>query len=273
MEAIDRISVEPSRRCSKACSFCYNGSDAAGDGAWTVGDLRAFLLDCAAAGVRAVSIGGGEPLEWEGLFELLGALQGRLFRSLTTNGLPLELPGVFDELVRAGPDKVHLSIHSPENPREVERTILWAARIHDAGIRSGINLLVRRSRLEASARALARMRQAGLDADRIVLLPMRGAGGDDTPLPIEVAAVARGPFQSMSCLRGCAKSPRFVSVAADRTVAWCSYTVTRAPLAEPTHGAMLRALDGLGLVPCSEALVRLGKKSPANAGAGSGRAE
>ena len=260
MEAIDRISVEPSRRCSKACSFCYNGSDAEGDGAWTAPELRAFLLDCAAAGVRAASIGGGEPLEWEGLFDLLGALRGHIFRSLTTNGLPLELPGVFDELVRAGPDKVHLSIHSPENPREVERTIHWAARIHGAGIRSGINLLVRRSRLEASARAVVRLRQAGIGADRVVLLPMRGGGGDDTPLPLEVAALAGGPFQSMSCLRGCAKSPRFVSIAADRTVAWCSYTVTRAPLEAPTHAAMLRALDGLGLVPCSEALVRVRRK-------------
>lgn len=263
MTEIERISVEPSRRCSKGCSFCYNGSGPEGGGAWTAGDLRRFLLDCAAASVRAVSFGGGEPLEWEGLFETLGALRGKLFRSLTTSGLPLEAPGVLDELLRAQPDKVHLSIHAPENPREVERVIAWVLRLEGAGIRSGVNLLVRRSRVEEARAAHGRLRAAGIGPERIVLLPLRAEGGQDTPSPNEVAAVAGGPFQSMSCLRGCARSPRFVSIDADRRVAWCSYTVTRAPLLEPSWAGLLWALDGLGLAPCSQGLVGLGRGAEA----------
>lgn len=261
MTEIDRISVEPSRRCSKGCAFCYNGSGPGGGGTWTSDDLRRFLLDCAAASVRAVSFGGGEPLEWEGLYETLAALRGKLFRSLTTSGLPLETPGVLDELRKAQPDKVHLSIHAPENPREVERVITWVLALEASGMKSGVNLLVRHSRLAEARAAHARLRAAGIGPERIVLLPLRAEGGEDTPSPNEVASVAGGPFQSMSCLRGCARSPRFASIDADRRVAWCSYTVTRAPLAEPTWAEFVRALDGLGLVPCSEGLVRLGRRA------------
>jgi hypothetical protein len=79
----------------------------------------------------------------------------------------------------------------------------------------------------------------------IVYLPMRGS---DTPSPAEVAAVAGGAkFQSMTCLTGCAASPRFCSVGWDRTAAWCSYTRTRAALAAPTFAALQAALSGLGL--------------------------
>lgn len=50
-----------------------------------------------------------------------------------------------------------------------------------------------------------------------------------------------------------------MSVAADRTVAWCSYTRTRRRLDALTHAALTRALDGLGLAPCDDGqLVRLG---------------
>ena len=73
----------------------------------------------------------------------------------------------------------------------------------------------------------------------------------DTPTPAEVARVAGGgPFQSMSCLTGCARSPRFVSVGWDRRVGWCSYTEARAPLRQLSYAGLVAALDGLGLVYC-----------------------
>jgi hypothetical protein len=58
------------------------------------------------------------------------------------------------------------------------------------------------------------------------------------------------PFQSMTCLAACGKSPRFCSIGWDRSVAWCSYTVTRRPLTALTHAALTAALDGLGLAFC-----------------------
>jgi hypothetical protein len=81
-----------------------------------------------------------------------------------------------------------------------------------------------------------------------VYLPMRG---QDTPTPEEMGRVAGGKhFQSMSCLLKCAASPRFCSIGWDKTVAWCSYTRTRAPLRELTWKGLQGALDGLGLEFC-----------------------
>jgi hypothetical protein len=254
---IERVSIEPSRRCSKGCSFCYNGSSSEGAGDWSTGEAVSFARDCAGHGVRAISFGGGEPLEWPGIFDALRALDGVLLRSLTTNGLLLDDGAILDALVRARPDKVHVSIHAPENPREVARVVRQVHELARRGLRSGVNLLVRRSRLPEATAAARALAGSGIGRERIVLLPMRGA---DTPRADEVARVAGGPFQSMSCLRACGRSPRFASIAADRTVAWCSYTLTRRPLAALTHAALIASLDGLGLASCDGgALVKIGR--------------
>ncbi len=247
--AIERLSIELTNRCDKGCGFCYNNSRPGGDTLWTVPDVLALVSDCAAHGVRAVSFGGGEPLQYEGLHELLRRLEGTLFRSVTTNGLMLAERDVFDRLVAARPDKVHLSIHRPGSEAEVGRVIASVRELADAGIASGINLLVAASQLEAAARAARSIREAGIDNRRIVYLPQRGS---DTPTPKQVAAVAVEPFQSMSCLTACGRSPRFFSLSWDRHVAWCSYTATRRPLASLSHAGLMSALTGLGLLNCAD---------------------
>ncbi|HYT88822.1 MAG TPA: radical SAM protein [Gemmataceae bacterium] len=243
---LERISIEVTNRCAKACWFCYNHSAPEGGTRWTQDELIEFVGDCAAHGIKAVSFGGGEPLQYDGLFAVLSRLRGVLFRSVTTNGLLLK-DELLERLIEAAPNKVHLSIHFPERESEVTRVIRQVHDLANRGIRSGINLLVARSNLAAARQAAAVIRTSGIGNDRIVYLPMRG---QDTPTPDEVGQVAGGPFQSMSCLMGCARSPRFCSIGLDRTVAWCSYTVTRRPLAELTYRALTAALDGLGLQFC-----------------------
>src|SRR5512140_1189368 len=106
---IDRISVELTERCSKGCGFCYNGSNRVGDTTWTDDALCAFVVDCAAHGVKAFSFGGGEPLEApELLWPVLEVLRGIAFRSMTTNGLLLE-GAIIERLASAAIDKVHIS--------------------------------------------------------------------------------------------------------------------------------------------------------------------
>lgn len=242
---VGRISVELTNRCSKACWFCYSGSSAAGETAWTVEELVAFVTDCADHGVQAVSFGGGEPLEYDGIYEVLRSLRSRLFRSLTSNGRALRDPAVVDALVDAAPDKVHLSVHFPA---DVEPVIEGVRRLRDRGIRAGVNLLVARSAVASAARSAHRLRRAGITNDSIVYLPMRGT---DTPAPREVAEVAGDtPFQSTTCLGACAASPRFCSISWDRKVGWCSYTAARHPLETYDHAGLVRALTGLGLTFC-----------------------
>ena len=248
--ALDRISIEVTNRCAKACWFCYNHSLPEGETRWTADELVAFVGDCAAHGVKAVSFGGGEPLQYEHLFTVLERLHGTLFRSLTSNGLLLHGERL-ERLIAARPDKVHLSIHFPERESEMRRVIGQVCQLAGLGIRSGINLLVARSNLSAAGRAAEEVRRAGIGNDRIVYLPMRG---QDTPTPAEVAAVAGGqPFQSMTCLLQCGRSPRFCSIGWDKTVAWCSYTRTRRSLPALTYEGLNAALNGLELEFCGGA--------------------
>jgi sulfatase maturation enzyme AslB (radical SAM superfamily) len=247
LQPLERLSIEVTNRCAKACWFCYNHSHAEGATEWTPDELVGFVSDCAAHGVKAVSFGGGEPLEYDGLCDVLRRLRGTLFRSLTTNGLLLcgdRLAALLD----AAPDKVHISIHFPERAAEVRRVVRQVHELAQRGIKSGVNFLVARSSLAAAATAAAAVRAAGVGNERIVYLPMRVR---DTPTPAEVARVAGGDrFQSMSCLMACARSPRFCSVGWDRRVAWCSYTEARVPLPELTYRGLAAALDGLGLKFC-----------------------
>jgi sulfatase maturation enzyme AslB (radical SAM superfamily) len=244
---LERISIEVTNRCSKACWFCYNHSSPAGATHWTPDELVAFVSDCAAHGVKAVSFGGGEPLQYDGLFELLDRLRGLLFRSITSNGLLLDA-ATLERLAAAAPDKVHVSIHFPDRCTEVERVIGNVHELTNHGIRSGVNLVVARSKLEAARSAALALHGAGIGHDRIVYLPMRG---QDTPTPQELARVAGcRSFQSMTCLLACGPSPRFCSIRWDRTVAWCSYTTTRRVLPELTYRGLTSCLTGLGLEFC-----------------------
>src|SRR3954468_6509404 len=79
---IELVSIELTNRCAKACWFCYNHSLPEGDTRWRPAEVVALVRDCAAHGVRAVSFGGGEPLQFAGLFDVLRDLDGTLFRSL-----------------------------------------------------------------------------------------------------------------------------------------------------------------------------------------------
>lgn len=246
MSTLERISIELSTLCDKACAFCYSHSSPQGGPSWDLDALTSFAIDCASNGIRAISLGGGEPLQYPGLFELLAALQGHVFRSFTTNGLLLDER--LDQVVAAAPDKVHVSIHFPGSAPEVRRVVRQVCALQQRGIRSGVNLLVDRRQLEPAARAIHALRDAGIGLDRIVLLPMRG---QHTPSPQQLAAVAGTQrFQSMTCLLACGRSPRFASIAADQTVAWCSYTSERRALPSLDHAGLLAALDGLGLVFC-----------------------
>jgi organic radical activating enzyme len=244
---LERISIELTNACQKACWFCYNSSRADGETLWTVDELLEFIGSCAAGSVRAVSFGGGEPLQFAGWQELLAELRGVLFRSLTTNGLPLRNSRCFDQLVAAAPDKVHISIHFPDRQEEVDRVIEQVTALAVAGIRSGVNLLVSRSQLAACELAAQRLRDHGIGNDRIVYLPMRMA---DTPSPADVARVAGGPFQSMTCLSACGRSPRFCSIGWNKTVAWCSYTRSRRRLTSLTYDGLMESLTDLDLEYC-----------------------
>lgn len=178
-----------------------------------------------------------------------------IYRSLTTNGLLLDAV-MLDRLVEAAPNKVHVSLHFPESLREVQRVVDNVEALRACGIQSGVNLVVRKSRLKEAQRAVDQLRNAGIDNDRIIYLPMRG---QDTPSPNEIHVVAgRKSFQSMSCLTDCGNNPRFAAVDWNKNVAWCSYTKTRVELLDLSYEGLCKALNGLGVEFCgNDALTEL----------------
>lgn len=102
---IELLSIDQSKYCSKQCAFCYNHSTREGNVMWKAAEVIDFCSDCITHGVKAVSLGGGEPFEYEGIFEVIDALYPRCYLSVTTNGLPLEDEGIWNLLNQYHPDK------------------------------------------------------------------------------------------------------------------------------------------------------------------------
>lgn len=245
-QLIEMLSIDLSSRCSKGCSFCYNNSNPSGLIEWEVDEVIAFAEDCIDNGIKAVSLGGGEPFEYDGIFQIIQRLSLKCYISVTTNGLPLMKDNVMAKLTKNKPDKIHISIHYPDNNHEVTRVISQVDRIRSIGIKPGVNLLVDKYKLEQCKQAYREIRKI-LEPNQIILLPRRF---DNTPTAEEIASVAREPFQAPSCLLRCIPSHNFVSVSWDKKVSHCSYSGRKAQLHELTYCGLIKALEANSFISC-----------------------
>ena len=238
---LDRISIDLSNYCTKQCDFCYNHSTKEGNVLWTVEELIPFILDLHEHGIEAVSFGGGEPFEFDGIFKLISSLMSEMYVSVTSNGLPLEKESVFAELLENKPDKIHITIHHPENKEEVDRVIRLVKKISEVGIKSGVNLLVSDFNAIEAKSVYDELLSNGITSDRIILIPRRFTC---MPTPKQLSEVAGGkPFQSPSCLTGCKKPTEFCSVSWDKKVNWCSYASGKQPINELSYKGLMDSLN------------------------------
>ena len=186
-----------------------------------------FASDCIKHGVKAVSLGGGEPFEYDGVFEVIDALYTQCYLSVTSNGLPLEEETVWKQLMMHKPDKIHLTVHQPDNESEVARVEKRLQEIEKIGIKPGLNLLVGADKIEYSKGVYERLSRI-LKSDQIILVPQRFS---NTPTPKQLASVAEGKlFQSPSCLLKCDRPTNFCSVSWDKKVNSCSFASGKEPL-------------------------------------------
>ena len=244
-----QISIDLSNYCSKQCDFCYNHSTKEGNVLWTVEELIPFILDLHKHGIDAVSFGGGEPFEYDGIFELISSLISEMYVSVTSNGLPLEKEEVFSKLLQNKPDKIHLTIHHPENKAEVERVINMVKRIAAEGIKSGVNLLVSDFNLTEAKTVYSELLANGITSDKIILIPRRFTS---EPSPKQLSEIACGkPFQSPACLTGCKQPTEFCSVSWDKKVNWCSYATGKQPIKEFTYNGLMDALNKVQFGCCN----------------------
>jgi MoaA/NifB/PqqE/SkfB family radical SAM enzyme len=238
---IELLSIDLSNYCSKQCSFCYNHSTRNGNTIWKPQEVIDFATDSIkSGGVKAISLGGGEPFEYEGVFDVIDALYPQCYLSVTSNGLPLEYDNVWHNLVEHKPDKIHITIHKPENRLEVERVEELTKRIEKIGIKSGVNLLVGKNNITNAEITYQRLLKY-LASEQIILVPQRFS---NTPTAKELSAVAGGkPFQSPSCLLKCNRPLKFCSVSWDKKVNSCSFAPGKIPLETLDFNGLQMALN------------------------------
>ena len=237
---IELLSIDLSNYCSKQCAFCYNHSNKEGNTVWQPDEVIRFATDCIKHGVKSVSLGGGEPFEYEGVFEVIDALYPQCYLSVTTNGLPLEKPEIWEQLCQHKPDKIHLTIHHPDIEAEVARVERQIASVAELGIKPGVNLLVGADNVAATKDVYARLMKI-LKADQIIVIPQRYS---NTPTPKQLAEIAGGkPFQSPSCLLKCKRPINFCSVSWDKKVNSCSYAPGKVALEMLDCNGMMNALE------------------------------
>lgn len=236
---IELLSIDLSNYCSKQCSFCYNHSTQEGNTLWKPQEVIDFVSDCICHDVKAVSLGGGEPFEYEGVFEVIDALYPKCYLSVTSNGLPLENEQIWKMLTRHKPDKIHITIHQPNNESEVNRVERQIQRIESIGIKPGLNLLVGADKVAQAINVYERMNKM-LKNEQIILVPQRFS---NTPTSIQLSSVSGGkPFQSPSCLLKCRRPINFCSVSWDKKVNSCSFAPNKEQLKSPDYRGLIEAL-------------------------------
>ena len=244
---IELLSIGLSNYCSKQCSFCYNHSTKEGNVMWEPHEVISFCSDCIENGIKAVSLGGGEPFEYDGIFEIIDSLYPKCYLSITTNGLPLMKEEVWNKLMLHKPDKVHITIHNPDNNSEVERVMAQIERLKETGIKPGVNLLVGANKVDAAKIVYCKLKEI-INADQIIVIPQRFG---NTPTPKQLSVVAGGkPFQSPSCLLGCKRPTEFVSVSWDKKVNSCSYAPNKENLKTLDYKGLTDALKNVNWKSC-----------------------
>lgn len=247
MHQIELLSIDLSNYCSKQCLFCYNHSRREGNTLWKPQEVIDFASDCISHGVKAVSLGGGEPFEYDGVFEVIDALYPKCYLSVTSNGLPLENERIWGMLNVHKPDKIHVTIHQPENDVEVMRVERQVQQIASIGIKPGVNLLVGADKIKFAKKVYNQLIEI-LNNDQIILVPQRFS---NTPSPKQLASVAGGkPFQSPSCLLKCQRPTNFCSVSWDKKVNSCSFAPNKEQLKSLDYRGVIEALEQVKWKSC-----------------------
>lgn len=108
LSAPEAVHLAITTRCNLACPGCYVPRPSAGP-EWTVAELCGLIEQWARMRVFQLAVGGGEPLLYEGLFDVLAhARQQGIVPNLTTNGTLLNAD-VVRRLEQAGVARVNVS--------------------------------------------------------------------------------------------------------------------------------------------------------------------
>jgi radical SAM protein with 4Fe4S-binding SPASM domain len=163
LSAPETIHLTITTRCNRSCPGCYVLHQE-GSPELTVADWCDLMAQWAQMRVFQIAVGGGEPLLYRGLFEVLAcARQHGLVANLTTNGTLLDKEAVL-HLEEAGLARVNVSWNSPGSDDwgrgQAARRALEL--LLDSTIQVGVNLLITPALLPRLPQVLAQLRALGV---------------------------------------------------------------------------------------------------------------
>lgn len=163
LSAPETVHLAITTRCNLACSGCYVPRQGE-KSELTVADWCDLIAQWAQMRVFQLAVGGGEPLLYNGLFEVLAcARQHGLVPNLTTNGTLLDVDTVRC-LQQAGVARINVSWNSPGgDDHDRGRAASRALRLLlDSTIWVGVNLLVTPALLPRLPQVLAQLQALGV---------------------------------------------------------------------------------------------------------------
>ena len=167
LTAPETVHLAITTRCNLDCPGCYLPHDDA-EQTWRIDELHGLIDQWARMRVFQLAVGGGEPLLYEGLFDVLAYARRRgIVPNLTTNGTLLT-PDVVRRLERAGVARINVSWNGPDAGGKGRETIVQRALrcLRDSTSHVGVNLLVTSGMLSGDParlpRTLARIQALGV---------------------------------------------------------------------------------------------------------------
>lgn len=163
LSAPETVHVAITTRCNLSCPGCYVPRRE-GNSELTVTDWCNLIAQWAQMQVFQIAVGGGEPLLYAGLFEVLAyARQQGLVPNLTTNGTLLDRDAVW-HLQQAGVARVNVSWNSPggDNWGRNQAASRVLRLLLDSTMEVGVNLLVTPALLPRLPQVLARLQALGI---------------------------------------------------------------------------------------------------------------
>jgi radical SAM protein with 4Fe4S-binding SPASM domain len=163
LSAPETVHLAITNSCNSSCPGCYT-PHLEGKSELTVADWCDLIAQWAQMRVFQIAVGGGEPLLYDGLFEVLAcARQHGLAPNLTTNGTLLDKEAVL-HLQQAGVARVNVSWNSPggDDSGRAQVALRAIPLLLDSTIQVGVNLLVTPTLLPRLSQVLARLQALGV---------------------------------------------------------------------------------------------------------------
>lgn len=151
----DIVYLELTRKCNLKCIHCLNNSGKLMNNQLDIEELKKLILDLSEAGVQEIRFTGGEPIEFEGLCELIKlSTDNGIYTSIGTNGTLITQKMAY-KLKKAGLKKAVVSIDGTEEKHNIirgngnyEKAINGLNNLINIGIDVRVNSVIMKSNMD-----------------------------------------------------------------------------------------------------------------------------